>query len=87
MNNPAFQSIPPEKQAFLKNFATQQPTGNANDLANQLTNAAMNAKQQGISFSDMETTMLINILKQNMSPEEQQKADRIIQLMNTFRPR
>ena len=87
MNNPAFQSIPQEKQEFLKNFAAQQPSGNANDLAKQLSSAAFDAKQKGLSFSNMETTLLINMLKQNMSMEEQQKADRIIQLMNTFRPR
>ena len=88
MNNPLFQTISPEKQAFLKNFAMQTPQNpkNANSLASQLSAAAMDAKQQGLSFSDMETTMLINILKQNMSPEEQQKADRIIALAKTFRP-
>ena len=86
INNPLFQSIPPEKQAFLKNFAAQTPSDNPNDLANQLSSAAMSAKSQGLSFSEAETTLLINMLKQNMSPAEQQKADRIIQLAKTFRP-
>ena len=86
LNNPLFQTIPPEKQAFLKAFACQAPSDNPKDLANQLSNAAMSAKSQGLSFSDAETTLLINILKQNMSPAEQQKADRIIQLAKTFRP-
>lgn len=85
MNNPAFSTISPEKQAFLKAFASRPQTNNANDLAKQLSGAAMEAKQKGLRFSDAETSLLINMLKQNMSPEEQQKADRIIQLAKTFR--
>lgn len=84
-DNPIFQSIPPEKQAFLKAFSTQPKSENANDLAKQLTNAAAQAKQQGLSFNDAETTLLINMLKQNMTPEEQAKADRVIALFHTFK--
>ena len=45
--------------------------------------AAINgqAKKQNIHFTQPETDLLISILKQNMSPEEAAKADRIIQLM------
>lgn len=87
MNNPLFQTIPPEKQAFLKSFAAQPTAASSpNALASQLTAAAMEAKQQGLTFSDMETTLLINMIKQNMSPEEQKKAERIIALAKNFRP-
>lgn len=81
-----FQSLPREKQQFLQAFAAQPHNGNANELAGQLSNAAMQAKTQGLSFTDAETTLLIDMLKQNMSLEEQKKADRIIQLVHTFRP-
>lgn len=86
LNNPMFQSLPREKQQFLQAFAAQPHNGNANELAGQLSNAAMQAKTQGLSFTDAETTLLIDMLKQNMSLEEQKKADRIIQLVHTFRP-
>ena len=81
-----FQSLPREKQQFLQAFAAQPHNGNANELAGQRSNAAMQAKAQGLSFTDAETTLLIGMLKQNMSLEEQKKADRIIQLVHTFRP-
>ena len=81
-----FQSLPKEKQQFLQAFAAQPHNGNANELAGQLSNAAMQAKAQGLSLTDAETTLLIGMLKQNMSLEEQKKADRIIQLVHTFRP-
>jgi hypothetical protein len=86
-NNPAFCSLSEEKQQFLQNFAGQKMAGNVNDLAGQLSSAAKDAKQQGIQFSELETNLLINVLKENMSPQEQARADRMIQLMNTFRPR
>ena len=86
LNNPMFQSLPREKQQFLQAFAAQPHNGNANELAGQLSNAAMQAKTQGLSFTDAETTLLIDMLRQNMSLEEQKKADRIIQLVHTFRP-
>ena len=86
LNNPMFQSLPKEKQQFLQAFAAQPHHGNANELASQLSNAAMQAKAQCLSFTDAETTLLIGMLKQNMSLEEQKKADRIIQLVHTFRP-
>ena len=81
-----FQSLPREKQQFLQACAAQPHNGNANELAGQLSKAAMQAKAQGLSFTDAETTLLIGMLKQNMSLEEQKKADRIIQLVHTFRP-
>ena len=73
LNNPMFQSLPKEKQQFLQAFAAQPHNGNANELAGQLSNAAMQAKAQGLSFTDAETTLLIGMLKQNMSLEEQKR--------------
>ena len=73
LNNPMFQSLPREKQQFLQAFAAQPHNGNANELAGQLSNGAMQAKAQGLSFTDAETTLLIGMLKQNMSLEEQKR--------------
>ena len=39
------------------------------------------AKTNNIQFTDPETEMLIALLKQNMSKEEADKADKIIRLM------
>ena len=86
-NHPDTANIPPEKLNFLMQFANQNFNGDANQLAGKLTSAAASAKQQGLTFNQQETSLLINLLKQNMSQEEQQKADRIISLMQTFGPR
>ena len=39
------------------------------------------AKTNTIQFTDPETELLVTLLKQNMSKEESEKADKIIRLM------
>lgn len=51
------------------------------DMAPFLLGALGNARKNNIQFTGAETELLISILKQNMSPEEAAKADRIIRLM------
>ena len=86
-NHPEVANIPKEKLDFLLQFADQNFSGNANQLASQLSSAANTAKEKGYNFNQQETSLLIELLKQNMSPEEQKKADRILQLIRTFRPK
>ena len=62
LNNPIFQSIPKEKQQFLQAFAARSHTGTANELASQLSSAAMEARSKGLTFTDAETTLLIGML-------------------------
>lgn len=80
-NNKNFANISPEKIDFLMRFAAQNKSGNAKEMSNMILGAVNNAKQEGIQFTPNETDLIIEILKQNMSPEEQRKADQILTLM------
>ncbi len=82
-NNPALGNLSPEKLEFLMNFANAGKPTQMKDMAPFLFGTLNNAKKKNIQFSQSETDLLIQILKQNMSPEEAQKADRIIALMNS----
>ena len=84
-NNPNLKNIDAEKLSFLMDFASQNPTGDMKSMASVLMNASNSAKKKGVEFSTDETTILVELLKQNMSPEEQKKADQIMLLMNTMR--
>lgn len=84
-NNENFKNISPEKLNFLMNFAAQNKTGNAKEMSNMIMGAVSNAKKEGIQFTPNETDLIIEILKQNMSPEEQRKADQILMLMRNMR--
>ncbi len=77
--------ISPEKIKFLMQFAAQNKSGNAKEMSNMILGAMNNAKKEGIQFTPNETDMVIKILKQNMSPEEQRKADQLLHLMRNMR--
>ncbi len=86
-NHPEAANIPQDKLNFLLQFANKNFSGDAKQLAGELNAAANSAKQQGYTFNQQETELLISLLKQNMSAEEAAKADKIISLVKTFRPR
>lgn len=84
-SNPAFSNLTPEKLEFLKNFASMQKPTQLHEMAPFLISTLNNAKKQNIQFSQMETELLIQVLKQNMSPEEAARADKMINLMKERR--
>lgn len=84
-NNPMLKNISPEKLQFLMNFASAEKPTDIKDMMPFLLGTMNSAKKQNIQFSDPETELLVNILKQNMSPEEAAKADKILKLMNDRR--
>jgi hypothetical protein len=80
--NPALNDISPEKLQFLMDFASNNAdTKDAKSMASTVMNAANNAKQNGMTFSNTETTLLIELLKQNMSEAERVKTDKMLQMM------
>ena len=84
-NNPMLKNISPEKLEFLMNFASAEKPNDIKDMMPFLLGTMNSAKKQNIQFSDPETELLVNILQQNMSPEEAAKADKIIKLMKDRR--
>ena len=86
-NNAGLSDISPEKLNFLMQFASQNKSGNAKEMSNMILSAVNSAKQEGIQFSPDETDLIIEILKQNMSPEEQRKADQLLMLMRNLKKR
>ena len=86
--NPALNDISPEKLQFLMDFASNNAdTKDAKSMASTVMNAANNAKQNGMTFSSTETTLLIELLKQNMSEAERVKADKMLQMMQMLQKR
>jgi len=86
--NPALNDISPEKLQFLMDFASNNAdTKDAKSMASTVMNAANNAKQNGMTFSNTETTLLIELLKQNMSEAERVKADKMLQMMQMLQKR
>lgn len=79
--NPVFQNLSPEKLSFLMSFANSKKPTEMKDMMPFLLGTLSSAKKQNIQFTKPETELMISILKQSMSPEEAEKADKIIRLM------
>ena len=59
-------NISPEKLNFLMQFANQNHSGNAKEMASELSQAASTAKKEGIEFSENErkkTDMILSLMK------------------------
>ncbi len=84
-NNPLLSNMSPEKLQFLMNFATSDKPTDMKQMMPFLLSSINTAKADNIQFTDPETELLVNILKQNMSEEESQKADKLIQIMKSRR--
>ncbi|MCI8634813.1 MAG: hypothetical protein HFJ05_04340 [Eubacterium sp.] len=84
-DNDNFKNISPEKISFLMQFAAQNKSGNAREMSNMIMGAISSAQKKGIQFTPNETDLIIEVLKQNMSPEEQHKADQLLNLMRNLK--
>lgn len=79
--DPAFQNLSPEKLQFLMEFQQMAKPSSMKDAAPFFMQSLKEAKSKGILFSGEESSLLIEILKQNMSAQEQKKADMILNMM------
>lgn len=80
-NNPAFQNLSPEKLAFLMNFANTKKPAQMSEMMPFLMSSMNQAKQNNIQFTPSESNLLVEVLKQGLSPAEAKKVDMIMQLM------
>ena len=84
LNNPDLSKLDPEKLKFLLELSTQNKSVSAKEMMSSLMSAKNSANERGLSFSNEEMTLIIEILKQHMNQEEKQKVDRILQLFENM---
>lgn len=77
--------ISPEKLAFLKAMSSRQAGGNAQEMMATLMSISNSAKKQGVTFSDSERDMMLELLLNNLSPEESKKARSMIQMIKRMK--
>ena len=83
-NNKAFQNLTPEKLQFLLNFANMKKPTKTQEMLPFLLASMNQAKKENIQFSQPETDLLIEVLKQNLSKEECEKIDKIMNIMKNM---
>lgn len=80
-SNPLFQNLTPEKLQFLMEFQNMQKPTDTNNAAPFFMNTMNQAKQKGINFSKEESSMLIELLMQNMPEGERKKAEMLMMML------
>ena len=73
------QGLDPRKAALINNFANIARGKSSDEILPLLLAVSNKAKKEGISFTQDET--IINILRDDMNPEQQGKLDLFMQML------
>ena len=84
MNNPAMKNIDPAKLELIRMAASKTSGKTGKDLAPVMLALITSANRQGIQFTSDEVTLILEILKQGKSKEEQEQIDRTVQMTSSI---
>ena len=84
MNNPAMKNIDPIKLELIQMAASQTAGKSGRDLAPIMMALVTNANKKGISFSGDEMSLILEIMKDGKSKDEQAQIDRTINMVSSF---
>lgn len=84
MNNPLLKNMDPAKLELIKMAASQTNGKSGKDLAPILMALITNANKKGIQFTPDEINMILEILKEGKSKEEQAQMDRMIRMVQSM---
>lgn len=84
INHPAMKNIDPAKLELIKMAASQTSGKSGKDLAPVMMALITNANKKGIKFSPDEISLILEILKDGKSKEEQAQIDKTINMATSF---
>ena len=84
MNNPAIKNLDPAKLELIKMAASRTNGKSGKDLAPVMLALITGANKQGIRFSPDEVTLILEIMKQGKSKEEQEQIDRTVKMTSSL---
>ena len=82
LNHPLLENMDPIKIELIKTAASQTSGKSGNSLAPVLMSLITSANRKGIRFSSEEVSLILSILKQGKTPQEQQQIDQTIQMVS-----
>lgn len=85
MNNPALKNIDAAKLQILMTLANQGKGKSQKELLPFLMTAASQARSSGNSFTNDETNLILEVLKQGKSPEETAKIEQMVSLVQKMK--
>lgn len=82
MTNPAFQNLDPLKLELMKTAFEKTRGKTGRNLAPIMMSLITQANQKGIRFSEEEMSLILQILKEGKSKEEQARIDQMVTFVN-----
>lgn len=83
LNHPALKNMDPVKVELIKTAAAQTSGKSGKALAPVLMALITNANQKGIRFSPDEISLILELMKEGKSTQEQEQIDRTIQMVTS----
>lgn len=83
LNHPALKNMDPVKVELIKTAAAQTSGKSGKALAPVLMALITNANKKGIRFSPDEISLILELMKEGKSTQEQEQIDRTIQMVTS----
>lgn len=74
-STPEFQKLHPVKKQIIQELVSNQETMSPETMLSKVMTINKELSKRNLNFSKEESSLLIQILKQSMSPSDQQKVD------------
>lgn len=81
-NHPTLKKMDAEKLNWLEKLADQTAKQKPDNILPFLLAVNSNAKKKGIQFTDEETDVILCVLRENMTPEEQKRVDSLRKMLS-----
>ena len=83
MNHPDLNNMDPVKLELIKLAARQTAGKSGRSLAPVMMALITSANKKGIRFTPQEMSLILDILKEGKSPEEQSQIDQMVQMVRS----
>lgn len=87
LNHPSMQDMDPLKLELIKNAAQRTEGKSGRSLAPVMMSLITGAQKNGIRFTPDEMTMVISILKEGKSEEEQAQIENMVNMVMAYAKR
>lgn len=84
INDPMLQNMDPLKIELIKTAASQVDGKSSKSLPPILMSLIMSANRKGIRFSSKEMTLILSLLKQGKSEQEQKQIDKTVEMVSSM---
>lgn len=84
INHPGMEQLDPIKLELIRNAASQVSGKSGNSMAAVMMTLITSANKRGIRFTPDEVSLILEILKDGKSPQEQNQIDNMVKMVMNY---